>query len=100
MAALRVGVWGVGAWGEKHARVWRELSAAGHGVELVGLYDVKPERARTIAEAEGCRAFESPAALLAEVEALSVTTPTTAHRSATETALAAGVHVLVEKPMA
>ena len=29
---LRVGVWGVGTWGEKHARIWRALS--GRGIEL------------------------------------------------------------------
>ena len=97
---LRVGVWGVGAWGEKHARVWRSLADAGQEVELVGVFDRRPERAAEIAEQYGGRAFESAAALLNAVEALSVTVPTIDHREVAETALAAGVHVLVEKPMA
>ena len=100
MAALRVGVWGVGAWGEKHARVWHELANEGAGVELIGLYDLSAERARTVAQAQGCRAFASPEAMLAEVEALSVATPTVAHRAAAEVALSQGVHILVEKPLA
>lgn len=99
-AALRVGVWGVGAWGEKHARVWHELSAADDKIRLVGLYDTAVDRARKVAEAHGCRGFETPEAMLAEVDAVSITTPTIAHRAAAETAFAAGVHALVEKPLA
>ena len=97
---LRVGVCGVGAWGEKHARVWRALADEGHDVELVGVFDQRGARAAEVAAHYGTRAFESPAALLEAVEAVSVTVPTIAHREATEAALAAGVHVLVEKPMA
>ena len=96
MQPVRCGVWGVGVWGEKHARVYGAIPEA----ELVGVYDRSPQRARAVAEQYGTRAFESPAALLRECEALSVATPTVAHREATEEALAAGCHVLVEKPMA
>jgi predicted dehydrogenase len=86
----------VGIWGEKHARVYAAIPEA----TLVGVYDASPERARAVAQQYGTRAFESPDALLREVEAVSVATPTVAHRTATEQALAAGAHVLVEKPMA
>jgi predicted dehydrogenase len=93
---IRCGVWGVGVWGEKHARVYAAIPEA----KLVGVHDRSPERARAVAEQYGTRAFESPDALLKECEAVSVATPTVAHRAATETALAAGAHVLVEKPIA
>jgi len=93
---VRCGVWGVGVWGEKHARVYGAVPEA----ELVGVYDRSADRARGIAAQYGTRAFESPAALLRECEAVSVATPTVAHREAAEEALAAGCHVLVEKPMA
>ena len=96
MEAVRCGVWGVGVWGEKHARVYGSIAEAA----LVGVYDQSSERSRAVAEQYGTRAFESPEALLAECEAVSVATPTVAHRAATEQALAAGCHVLVEKPMA
>ena len=96
MKPVRCGVWGVGVWGEKHARVYGAVPEA----ELVGVYDRSADRARGIAAQYGTRAFESPAALLRECEAVSVATPTVAHREAAEEALAAGCHVLVEKPMA
>jgi predicted dehydrogenase len=93
---MRCGVWGVGVWGEKHARVYAAIPEA----ELVGVYDRSAERAREVAKQYGARAFDSPEALLRECEAVSVATPTVAHREAAEQALAAGCHVLVEKPMA
>ncbi len=96
MEPVRCGVWGVGVWGEKHARVYGALPEA----RLVGVHDRSPERARAVAQQYGTRAFESPEALLRECEAVSVATPTVAHRAAAEQALAAGCHVLVEKPMA
>ncbi len=96
MEPVRCGVWGVGVWGEKHARVYGTLAET----TLVGVYDRSPERAKAIAAQYGTRAFETPQALLAECEAVSVAVPTVAHREATEQALAAGCHVLVEKPMA
>ncbi len=96
MKAVRTGVWGVGVWGEKHARVYGSVAESA----LVGVYDANAERAKAVAAQYGGRAFDTPEALLAECEAVSVATPTVAHREATERALAAGCHVLVEKPMA
>lgn len=95
-APLRVGVWGVGTWGEKHARVYAEHP----GVTLVGVHDRDDDRARAVAARWGCEAFASAEALLARVDAVSVAVPTEAHRAAVEQAAAAGRHVLVEKPMA
>ncbi|MCC6348085.1 MAG: Gfo/Idh/MocA family oxidoreductase [Candidatus Eisenbacteria bacterium] len=96
MQPVRCGVWGVGVWGEKHARVYAAIAEA----ELAGVYDRSAERARAVAKEYGTRAFDSPEALLRECEAVSVATPTITHREAAEAALAGGCHVLVEKPMA
>ena len=93
---VRVGVWGVGTWGEKHARVYSALP----GAELAGIYDHDAGRAAKVAKGYGTRAFESTEALLAACEAVSVAVPTVAHREAVLAACAAGKHVLVEKPMA
>ncbi|HEY3216522.1 MAG TPA: Gfo/Idh/MocA family oxidoreductase [Candidatus Eisenbacteria bacterium] len=98
MPPVRVGVWGVGAWGEKHARVYASL--APEGARLVGLHDRHPGRAAAVAARYGGRAFDSADELLEACEAVSVAVPTVAHRAATEQALAAGCHVLVEKPIA
>lgn len=96
MQPMRCGVWGVGVWGEKHARVYAAIPEA----QLVGVYDRSAERAREVAKQYGARAFDSPEDLLRECEAVSVATPTVAHREAAEQALGSGCHVLVEKPMA
>lgn len=96
MQPVRCGVWGVGVWGEKHARVYAAIPEAA----LAGVYDQSADRAREVAKQYGARAFDSPEALLRECEAVSVATPTVAHREAVERSLAAGCHVLVEKPMA
>lgn len=96
MQSVRCGVWGVGVWGEKHARVYAAIPEAA----LAGVYDQSADRAREVAKQYGARAFDSPEALLRECEAVSVATPTVAHREAVERSLAAGCHVLVEKPMA
>jgi len=96
MDPVRVGVWGVGAWGEKHARVY----AASPRAELVGVYDRTPERAREVAAAHGCRAFATPEELLAACEAVSIAVSTVGHREALERTAASGRHALVEKPVA
>jgi len=96
MKPVRVGVWGVGVWGEKHARVYHALPEA----DFAGVYDRDAARAAAVAAEYGGRVFETPEALLEACEAVSVAVPTVAHRDATERAVAAGRHVLVEKPMA
>ena len=96
MSAVRVGVWGVGVWGEKHARVYAALD----GAELVGVHDRDPARAREVAARHGVRAFDSAAELLDACEAVSISVPTVSHLEAFERAAAAGCHALVEKPLA
>ncbi len=94
--AIRTGVWGVGVWGEKHARVYQALPES----ELAGVFDHDPARAREVAERYRCRAFESAQELLEACDAVSIAVPTVEHRAAAEQAAAAGRHALVEKPMA
>ena len=96
MKPVTTGVWGVGVWGEKHARVYHALEET----RLAGVYDVNAARAAEVASAHGCEVFRSPEALLEACEAVSIAVPTVEHRAAVERAAAAGRHALVEKPMA
>jgi len=96
MRKLRVGVIGVGHLGQHHARVYASLP----GSMLAGVMDIKPERARLIGERHGVPVYPDPAALLKQVDAVSVAVPTSAHHAIVKTCLDAGVHVLVEKPIA
>jgi len=93
---VRIGVVGAGALGFHHTRILRDIS----GAALVGLYDVRAERAAAVSAELGVRAFPSLEALLGEIEALSVVVPTPAHYAVAAPALERGIHVLVEKPIA
>lgn len=94
----RVGVLGVGSLGKEHARIYADLAQAGL-VRFVGVFDVQTEAAKAHAEKHGVRAFATVNELLAEVDAVSVVTPTVTHHALASEALKAGKHVLVEKPM-
>lgn len=93
---LRVGVVGCGAFGRQHVRVYAGLP----GARLAGVYDANLERARALAAEFATRAFSSLPALLDEIDAASVAVPTSAHAQTAIALLAAGKHVLVEKPLA
>ncbi|MFB9991121.1 Gfo/Idh/MocA family protein [Deinococcus oregonensis] len=71
-------------------------------LRLYGCFDVDPERARAYAEQQGCLAFESLEALLADpaVEIVVNLTVLPAHYAVTRQALEAGKHVFSEKPLA
>jgi predicted dehydrogenase len=92
---VRVGVVGVGALGQHHARVYADLP----GAELVGVHDALPDRAAQVADLYGARSFSGLRELLDAVEAVSVAVPTVDHHAVSRLALEAGKDVLVEKPM-
>ena len=93
---LKVGVVGVGALGQWHARVYSELPQA----ELVGVYDAQPARAAEIAARYRTRAFASLEELAARTEALSVVVPSDLHCTVAAQLMDRGIHLLVEKPIA
>ena len=95
-ARLPVGVLGVGALGQHHAR---HLAGLGD-VRLVGVYDLDAARATKIAGELGTVAFRDVDSLLAQVEAVTVAVPTPAHAEVGLRALSRGVPVLMEKPLA
>lgn len=95
-ARLPVGVLGVGALGQHHARHLAGLS----DVRLVGVHDVDRARAKKVAGELGTVAFGEMDALLAQVEAVTVAVPTPAHAEVGLRALRRGVPVLMEKPLA
>ena len=93
---VRVGVVGTGALGYHHARLMRRLA----GAELVGIYDINPERAAQVARELETVAHPSLEALLERVEAVTVAVPTPAHATVGLAVLDAGRAMLMEKPIA
>ena len=101
--ALRVLVVGAGAFGRNHLRIYRDLAAAGAPIQLTAVVD--PDLAtRSTATSE----FEVPSfasiedclGALGLPDAASICVPTRFHASAAEPLLSAGVHCLIEKPLA
>ena len=96
MSALRVGVIGAGSLGFHHARILRDVE----GAAMAGIFDTSAERAAAVSAELGVRAFPSLDAFLGAVDAAVVVVPTTAHAEVALAALDAGVHLLIEKPIA
>jgi predicted dehydrogenase len=98
---LKVGLIGVGHLGTYHLNKYRDHPL----VASILVHDIDLERARQRAE-EGpvggrpVRVLDDPAEVLAQCEAVSVAVPTSGHHQVVLRALAAGCHVLVEKPIA
>ncbi len=94
---------GAGAFGRNHLRVYRELEEAAAGVSLVAVVD-RDEAVREAARTRyGIAAFADVGELLAsgvKVDAASVCVPTVHHAQSAGALLAAGLDVLVEKPLA
>ena len=95
-AKLRVGVVGTGALGRHHARILSQLP----DVEMVGIYDRRPEAAAAVANEHGVRVWASYEELAGQLDAAVVAAPTVAHAELGCDLLGRGVHVLVEKPIA
>jgi predicted dehydrogenase len=94
--SLRMAVIGVGHLGKHHARILSTMP----GVELVAVVDTNHVRASEIAAAHGTSPLGDASELAGKVDAVTIAVPTEIHRDIALPFLAAGVGVLVEKPMA
>lgn len=94
--ALRMAVVGVGHLGRHHVR----LLAAMEGVTLTGVVDTNEARAAEIAAGAGTTACTSWREMVGAVDAVTIAVPTEAHLDVALGFIEAGVHVLVEKPLA
>jgi UDP-N-acetylglucosamine 3-dehydrogenase len=91
----RVGVVGLGAMGQHHARLYSQLDC-----ELVGVADIDFERAKEIGEKYHTEYSSDFRSLLSKVDAVSIVVPTTMHHDVAMAFLREGIHCLVEKPIA
>ncbi|REJ07506.1 gfo/Idh/MocA family oxidoreductase [Microbacterium bovistercoris] len=98
---LRIGIIGTGGIADAHIGGYL---AFGEQCQIVALADVLPGRATQKAEAFGldAAAYDDPAAMIADadLDVVSICTPPSTHAALAIAALDAGIHVLVEKPMA
>ena len=94
-APIRLGVVGAGSLGYHHARIARDLP----GLVFRGIFEANAERAGTVSRDLGIRAYPTLDALLDDVDAVSIVTPTPAHHAVAMRALERGKHLLIEKPI-
>lgn len=95
---LRLGIIGTGAVAELHLGAITTSDA----VRLVAVCDIDLERASAVADRYGARAWREYSAMLAEedLDGVIITSPHSLHVAMATAAAAAGVAVLVEKPLA
>ena len=99
MKRLQVAVIGAGVMGKHHANVYAALPQT----KLVAIVDPSEASRNEAAARYDVRTYSSVEGLLAadvHIDAVSVAAPTSLHYSITQLLLEAGVHVLVEKPVA
>lgn len=95
---VRVGVLGAGFMGGVHARAYATMP----DVEIAAIFAPSSDRGLPLAEEVGSRWTDSIESVLNDptIDAVDICLPTPQHRAATEAALAAGKHVMLEKPVA
>ncbi|MCD6519251.1 MAG: Gfo/Idh/MocA family oxidoreductase [Anaerolineae bacterium] len=97
---MRVGVWSFAhlhAYG--YVRALRALRVRG-GIDWLGITDEDPERGARVARELDLPFVEDPANLLDRVDAVVITSANADHHDMALQAARAGVHALVEKPIA
>lgn len=97
---LKVGIVGYGHWGPNYARI---LAGRLPGAQLAACVDSRASRlALARAEHPDANLYADHKSLIEDraIDAVIIATPSSTHRALAEDFLNAGVHVMVEKPMA
>lgn len=92
---LKVGIVGVGQFGQNHARILNESDKC----DFVGLYDKDKKRAEEISSTLDTKSFKDFDSLLDEIDVLFIVVTTISHFELAERALKKRIHVFIEKPI-
>ena len=92
---IRAGVVGAGVFGGYHAQKYAALD----GVSLTAIFDCDGSKAKALADVSDAKPYTDYQKFLSSVDAISIAAPAEAHFELAKTALSAGVHCLVEKPI-
>ncbi len=92
---IKIGILGAGHLGKIHIRLLKEIEK----YQVVGFYDANPEAAKLVADELGVKAFESIDALLEEVDAVDIVTPTIKHYECASKSIKKSKHIFIEKPV-
>ncbi len=92
---IKIGILGAGHLGKIHIRLLKEIDK----FEVVGFYDADPAAAEIAAKEFGIKRFDSIDALLEQVDAVDIVTPTVTHFNCASKAIKKSKHVFIEKPV-
>lgn len=95
MSKIRVGVIGVGHLGQHHARIYAGMK----DVELAGICDINPVRAKKLAKKYRSTAYSDYKEIFGRIDCASVVVPTELHYQVAKNCLLNGISVLIEKPI-
>src|SRR3989304_4818805 len=95
---MNAGVIGVGNMGRHHARNYSEIT----GVNLAAVSDIEPKIGKEIAKRFNCRYYADYRELLnkEKLDLVTIAVPTKLHKEVALGAIAKGIHILIEKPIA
>jgi predicted dehydrogenase len=96
--ALRTAVIGVGHLGRQHARIHSLIASEGL-TQFVSICDINEQTAQPIAAERRVSLTTDWRELIGKIDAVSLAVPTESHSEIACGLLAAGIHVLVEKPI-
>lgn len=99
MSSHAVGIVGLGNIGRYHAEQLRSLVTQ-FDVELAGGMDISPVARERFTKAFGVPVYDDSESLYETVDSIVITTPNRFHEEYAVGALAAGIDVLIEKPVA
>ncbi|MFH0754485.1 MAG: Gfo/Idh/MocA family oxidoreductase [Candidatus Omnitrophota bacterium] len=97
MKKIKIAVIGVGHLGSRHLKTYHQLKDI---VELVGISDLNIDLGQKIAREYHTTFYQDYHDLIGKVEAVSICTPTICHCAVGLDFLNAGIHTLIEKPIA
>jgi UDP-N-acetylglucosamine 3-dehydrogenase len=94
----RIGIIGAGGIANKHATAWKNVE----GAQVVAIADLAPERAASLAERTGAKAYASVEALLTDIaiDVADICVPTLQHIPVAMACLAKRIPTICEKPIA
>jgi len=92
---IKIGVVGIGHLGNYHLQKYAKLE----NCKIVAVADTLIEQTRKAADIYQCAAFSDHRHMISQVEAVSIAVPTGEHYRVAKDFLAAGIDVLIEKPI-
>jgi len=95
MSKLKIGLLGAGHLGKIHLKCIRQVEE----FELIGFYDPNDEISKQVEKEYELKRFQSIDQLIDASDALDIVTPTINHFECADSALKAGKHVFIEKPV-